>query len=138
MENVVTLEPLPETIEFSGAAERKVVQLIGEMIITLKRFEDACDTAERDQAYGELKRLQEEQSAAQARVAFLQEALDAANDDRRSLWDTLPNGRPCLLVARRTGRDYIAVMAVKRCIARIDCSELYLFEPIGSEVRLVA
>jgi hypothetical protein len=64
--------------------------------------------------------------------------IRAANSQRKDLWDLLPQGELRLLVAKNENGTQTAIMQVSRRFARVNCTELRLFELYDGRMVAVA
>jgi len=108
------------------------------MISALHRFTNAHDQQEEGRAHDEIKRLQEALAKAQSRVEFVKDMLDSANENRGDLWNELPHGQSAVVLACRDDGSYVAAMNVQRWCARINCSQLSIYEGVGGKRIKVA
>jgi hypothetical protein len=137
MTNIHTLEVHEQTLMFVQDAQQTVDAIFGKMIKALRLLRGALNEEVGDR-HNEIKVLQHEFLRARSRLEFLNEMIRAANSQRKDLWDLLPQGELRLLVAKNENGTQTAIMQVSRRFARVNCTELRLFELYDGRMVAVA
>ena len=125
MGDVVALQPVLETLKFCDEGESHCDYILLKMFDTARKL--AAVPQEIEVTNDKLKQLQSEYYEARQNAELVMAVCEAADDQRVMLWDRMPEGQCCLILARVSGNPNLLVMAAERRHATVRCSHFEIF-----------